>query len=284
MQRYWKAIAVTGLLLTPLLAMAAEGTFDKALTVNGAVMLSVNTGSGYIHVTPGTGNQVHIIGHVRARNSGWGSGGSPEERVKQVVANPPIEQTGNNITVGRHTTWIRNVSIDYDITTPKGTSLEANSGSGDLRISNIEGPVKAGAGSGNIDVFGLKGRVALETGSGDIRADILSSPEEKAETGSGNIRLRNAGGSLRAETGSGDLEVEGRPGADWKLEAGSGNITLDTGDAGYTLDASTGSGSVHSNPPISTHGSLERHHVEGEIHGGGPTVRVITGSGDIRIH
>jgi hypothetical protein len=35
---------------------------------------------------------------------------------------------------------------------------------------------------------------------------------------------------------------------------------------------------------MTTHGSLEKHHVAGDINGGGPTVRVETGSGDIRIH
>src|SRR5579872_338393 len=100
--------------LLPAAALAADGTFDKTLHVSGQVMLTVGTGSGYIHVTPGSSSEVHIIGHVHA--NGWGFGASPDDRVHQVVANPPIEQTGNIITIGRHQDWIRNVSIDYDIT------------------------------------------------------------------------------------------------------------------------------------------------------------------------
>ena len=283
MQQHWKALAITALLLMPIAAFAAEDTFDKNLNVNGAVSLKVNTGSGYIHVTAGSDNQVRVIGHVHAGKWGWSNGGSPEERVKQVVANPPVEQTGNIITIGRHTDQIKNVSIDYDITAPKGIALEANSGSGDIRIVDLSGPARANTGSGSIDASGLKDRVSLEAGSGDIRAEMLSSTEVKAQTGSGNIRLRNVGGSLWADAGSGDIEVQGTPGSSWKLETGSGSVTLNTGTAGYKLDASTGSGSVHSDPPISMHGSLEHHHVMGDIHGGGPTVRVETGSGDIRI-
>jgi len=265
--------------------LAADGTFDKTLHVSGTVMLSVNTGSGYIRVSPGSDSEVHIIGHVHASHwSGWGDEGSPEDRVKQVVANPPIEQDGNVITVGKHTNY-HNISIDYDITTPRGTNLEADSGSGDLRLSDLGGPLKANTGSGSIDATGLSGRVALQTGSGDIRAEMHSAPDVKAETGSGSIRLRGVNGGLYAETGSGDIDVEGQPGTNWKLETGSGSITLDTGGrAKFTLDATTGSGSIHSDPPISTHGSLERHHITGEINGGGPTVRVETGSGDVRIH
>jgi hypothetical protein len=268
--------------LVPAAALAADGTFDKTLHVSGQVMLSISTGSGYVHVSPGSGTEVHIVGHVHA--NGWGFGASADDRVKQAVNNPPIDQSGNIITIGRHQDWMRNISIDYDVTAPKGTELEANSGSGDLRLQDLGGPLKANTGSGSIEAGGFSGRVQLETGSGDIRAGLQASNDVKATTGSGSIHLQGVAGSLFAETGSGDIEIGGNPSSNWKLETGSGSVTLNVGSARFTLDASTGSGSVHSDPPITTHGSLERHHVEGDINGGGPTVRVQTGSGDIRIH
>jgi DUF4097 and DUF4098 domain-containing protein YvlB len=278
-------VAVVALAASPAIMLAADGTFDKTLHVSGSVMLSVNTGSGYIHVSPGSDSEVHIIGHVHAnRWSSWGDSSSAEDRVKQVVSNPPIEQDGNTITVGKHTNY-HNISIDYDVTTPRGTNLEADSGSGDLRLTDIGGSLKANTGSGSIEATGLSGRVVLETGSGDIDAEMHSAPDVKAQTGSGGIKLRGVTGGLYAETGSGDIEVTGQPGTSWKLETGSGSITLDTGGrAKFSLDATTGSGSIHSDPPISTHGSLERHHITGDVNGGGPIVRVETGSGDVRIH
>jgi hypothetical protein len=243
--------------LLPAAALAADGTFDKTLHVNGSVMLSVSTGSGYVHVSPGSSSEVHIVG---------------------------IDQSGNIVTIGRHQDWIRNVSIDYDVTAPKGTQLEANSGSGDLRLQDLGGPLKANTGSGSIEASGFSGRVQLETGSGDIRAQLQAANDVKATTGSGSIHLQGAEGALFAETGSGDMEIGGHPNSDWKLETGSGSVTLTVGNSHFTLDASTGSGSVHSDPPITTHGALERHHIQGDVNGGGPTVRVETGSGDIRIH
>lgn len=284
---FHKALAVAALLFTPaaLLASDARGTFDKTIHISGAASLSVNTGSGSIHVSPGSDSSIHIVGHVRAGSwSGWGDGGgSPEERVKQIVDNPPIEQTGNIVTVGKHTNY-KNVAIDYEITTPKGTSLEANSGSGDIRVNDINGPGRINTGSGSIEASGLSGRVGLETGSGDIRAELISPSGVKAQTGSGSIRLKGVQGELYAQTGSGDMEIQGQPTAEWKLETGSGSVTLETGSSHFSLDAQTGSGTVHSDPPITTHGSFERHHITGDINGGGPTVRVQTGSGDIRIH
>lgn len=280
----WAAAALA-LTLTPAALFAAEGTFDKTLTVNGTANLKIGTGSGYIHITPGPDGSVHIIGHVHASAlNGLFSGGSPEDRVRKVTDNPPIVQNGNDIEVGQHTHF-ENISIDYVVTAPRGTVVDAGSGSGDLNISNLGAPLKAGTGSGSIEANDLTGDVTLGTGSGDIRATMNGAHYVKAETGSGNIHLQGVTGGLYAETGSGDIEVSGQPGDGWKLETGSGSVTLNTGSsAKFSLDASTGSGDVHSDPPITTHGTLDRHHVTGDINGGGPIVRVETGSGDVRIH
>lgn len=270
------------ILLAPAAARAASGTFDRTLHVSGTAMLTVHTGSGYIHVTPGPAGVIHIVGHVQA--NGWGFGTSADDRVQHVVNNPPIQQTGNTIAIGGHSDWLNNVSIDYEITAPRGTQLEAGTGSGDLRLSDLGSSLRASTGSGDIQASGFTGHVELRSGSGDIHAELQSANDVSAHSGSGKISVSGIEGGLFAETGSGDIDVSGRPAAGWQLRSGSGDVTLHTGNAGFTLDASTGSGEVHSDPSISTHGSLGHHHVAGEVNGGGPTVRISTGSGDIRIH
>ncbi len=276
-------ITATGLLtLLPVTAMAAEGSFDRKLTVKGPVLLSIETGSGTIHVQPGSSSEVHIVAHVHAGSSWSLSGSSAEDRVKQVTSNPPITQAGNIISIGKQMK-VQNVSIDYEITTPRGTDLRADTGSGDIRIADNGGPVQAQTGSGMIEASGLSDHVNLETGSGDIKASMLSSLDVKAQTGSGSIQLKNVQGSLWAHTGSGDLNITGRPGAAWKIETGSGSVSLDVGGAPFTLDAETGSGDVETSSPISSHG-FDKHHLVGDVGGGGPKVRIVTGSGDIKIH
>ncbi len=280
------AVAAAALLLVPAGALAAEGNFDKTLTVNGNVSLSVDTGSGYIKITPGSDYQVHIVGHVKS-NGSWGIGGSSrnaEERVKEVVSHPPIDQTGNIIRVGKESHSLNHVSIDYDITAPRATALNAGSGSGDLRIDNVGVNAKLSTGSGNIEANALSGNTSLETGSGDITASQSGGGEVKAGTGSGNIHLQNVDGALKAETGSGNIEVSGKPRSGWKLGTGSGDVTLSTGGAAFNLDASSGSGGIKTDVPITMEGSLDRHHVTGKVNGGGPVVRVETGSGSIHIH
>jgi hypothetical protein len=276
------AAAILVLALTPAALFAAEGSFDKTLQVNGTATLKVSTGSGYIHITPGPDGSVHIIGHVHSSN-GWFSG-SPEENVRRVTSNPPIVQNGSNIEVGQHVHF-ENVSIDYVITAPRGTTVQASSGSGDLNISNLGAPLTARTGSGTIEANDLTGDVALNAGSGDIRAMMYHPSYVRVGTGSGNIHLTGVTGSLYAEAGSGDIEIGGQPGSDWKVITGSGSVTLNTGgNARFALDATTGSGYIHSDSPLVTHGSSDPHHVTGDINGGGPTVRIGTGSGNVTIH
>ncbi len=80
------------------------------------------------------------------------------------------------------------------------------------------------------------------------------------------------------------MQVAGTAAGDWHLETGSGSVEYWPGSGGFTLDASTGSGSIHTDHEMSVQGSLYRHHITGKVNGGGPTVRIQTGSGDVRIH
>ena len=270
------AIAVMALAALP--ALASEATFERNLSVSGQVELTVSTGSGHIHITQGAGNQVHVYGHVK---SNWGS--DSEERVKEIAANPPIEQTGNIIRIGGHHENYHNISIDYDVQAPANSFLEASSGSGDVNVAGVGENAKLSTGSGSIHATGLKGGFTVNTGSGDIYAEQTGDGDVKAQTGSGRIELKDIRGSLRAGTGSGDIKVNGSPVGDWRLETGSGSIEFTPGNTGFTLDASTGSGTVRTEHEMAVQGSFDKHHIVGKINGGGPTVRIQTGSGDVRI-
>jgi hypothetical protein len=272
------ALAAAILAFAALPALATEATFERNLTVNGHVELAVSTGAGHIHITHGSGDRVHIFGRVK---SNWGSS---DDKVKEIANNPPIEQTGNIIRIGQHHDEYHNISIDYDIEAPANSFLEANSGSGDIKDDGVGENAKLGTGSGSINATGLQGGFVANTGSGNIYAEQTGQGDVKAQTGSGTVELKGLHGSLRAGTGSGNIKVSGTPTSDWKLETGSGGVEFWAGDAGFTLNASTGSGSVHTDQEMTVQGSFDKHHITGKVHGGGPTVRIETGSGDIRVH
>jgi Putative adhesin len=281
-----KILAATAATLALAAATAlADSTFDRTLNVSGSPNVSVATGSGYIRLNSGSGNQVHIVAHVHSSH-GWMSGGNDADgRIQQIVNNPPIVQNGNDITIGeRHSGDLyRNISIDYDITLPKTSGISATTGSGDVQIQDVGASVKAQSGSGSVRVHGVQGPTTLGTGSGDIELQQTGPGDIKAETGSGSVRLQGVDGALKASTGSGDIEAQGQPTSDWKLSTGSGSVRLLVGNARFNLDADTGSGSITVSQPLTMQGSLNRHHVSGVVNGGGPTIRVGTGSGDIQI-
>jgi len=225
----------------------AEGSFERTLKVSGELTLEVATGSGRIEVHTGSSDTVVIRGRVRASDS-WFATDNPAERVRQVEQNPPIEQDGNSIRVGRVVDRDRynNVSISYDISVPAATELRAAAGSGAIRAQGIKGSARV-------------------------------------TTGSGSIELGGIGGAVEARAGSGSILVHGL-GAGIVAHAGSGSVTLQlTQSAAFNLSVSTGSGAIDVGHPMTMQGRLNRHRVEATVRGGGPSVDVSTGSGAVRI-
>ncbi|MGA2536183.1 MAG: M56 family metallopeptidase [Terracidiphilus sp.] len=262
---------------------AQEGvrlSFDRTLSASAAGQLAVSTGSGDIHITRSSGNQIHIHGQIHVNDDG------NEEEARQIAANPPIEQSGDVIRVGQHEDreqW-RGISIDYQIEAPAGTVLTANSGSGDIVDEGVGQKAKLETGSGDIHATSLEGPFTVKTGSGNIVAAQSGQGDVFAETGSGDIELKDIHGGFHGETGSGDIKATGTPSASWTLQTGSGTIELWTGNAPVTLDASTGSGEVTTDHEMMVQGSFDQHHTRGTLNGGGPLIRAQTGSGEIHIH
>jgi hypothetical protein len=270
------AVAALALAATPV--RATEATFERDLNVSGRVDLTVATGTGSIHITPGPAGHVHVFGRVKPI---WGGN---DDKVQQIAAQPPIEQTGNIVRIGASHENFNNIAIDYEIQAPPDTFLHAATGTGQLTDDGVGANAKLSTGTGSIHAIGLQGGFSLETGSGSIYAEQSGTGDVKAETGTGSIELRNLHGGLHAETGSGDIKAGGTPSESWRLETGSGSVEIWTGTAAFTLDAETGSGGIHCDREIATQGTMEHNHMTGKAGGGGPTVRIETGSGSIHIH
>lgn len=291
----------------PSVAHAADYTFQRDLTVNGDVTLNVCSGSGDIHVSGTGGNTVHIYGKIPTNTwHSWHLFGPSTDEMKRIVANPPIQQNGNIIHIGNHETceghMFRDISIDYEITAPKNAIVVADTGSGDIRIESISGSLHADTGSGDIrangigsgstletgsgtiDVQQAQGTIKASTGSGNVKIQNSQIQDARASTGSGDIVIGDVHGSLSAGTGSGNITAIGMPSSNWKLDAGSGSIQFNADpNAKFNLDAESDSGSIHSKLAVSVTGDLEHGELRGPVNGGGPVVKIRTGSGDITL-
>jgi DUF4097 and DUF4098 domain-containing protein YvlB len=258
-------------------AAGTEATFDRSLSFNGTLDLSVSTASGNITFTRGNANQIRIHGIVKANKNG------DPAQVQQIAANPPIEQNGNTIRIGAREQNLHNISISYEIEAPADTMLNAASASGDIADTGVGNGAKLNTASGNITASGLQGGFKVQTASGDIAIDSAGRGDAWAQTGSGDIDLKSVSGALAAQTGSGTIKAAGTPSSPWKLQTGSGDIQLTTGNAPMDLDASTGSGNISAPSSVAVQSSKDHHHLRTQLNGGGPEVRAATGSGDIRI-
>lgn len=284
----------------------SQGQFDRTLKVTGAPDVEVSTGSGDIKVSTGDNSTVRVVGHIRASNMGswFGGGGSSDEKIKRLESNPPIEQTGNLIRIGRieDPDLRRNISISYEVTLPAGSNVRANTGSGNASVSGLTAPVKVSTGSGDVNLSNISAEVRANTGSGNIHADTIKASFH-GETGSGDVRIRGTGtgdvfastgsgnievqdmkGALRARTGSGDVTANGVATSNWDVQTGSGNVRMQLpSNAGFELNAETSSGSIDVNREITMSGQLNKHHIRGKVNGGGTLLTLRTGSGDIQI-
>ncbi len=298
---------------------AVEGSFERTLTVSGPVELDVSTGSGYIRVRTGGSSAVRVHGLIRARDGGGHSG---EEKVRYLESNPPVEQTGNTLRIGRieDHSYAHNVSISFELEVPAETRLKGSTGSGDMTVEGIKGPIDTSTGSGSISVRNIEGHVKADTGSGKIELDSVNGGASadtgsgdiraggiagafKADTGSGSIHLeQTAPGDVEADAGSGDIELNGVRGAvkastgsgritvggeqsgPWKIDAGSGGVDVHLpANSAFDLYAKTDSGSIKVDHPVTATGTFSPKEIRGKVRGGGSLLDVRTGSGNIQV-
>ena len=204
-----------------------------------------------------------------------------------------------------------NVSVDFLIKAPEGTSLTAKSMSGDIRVKDIKGEVSAESISGHVQIAG-GGRVsAAKTMSGDVEiVDAQGQGALEASSASGGVTLRNvkarrldaqsiSGNVLLSgvecerasiQSMSGDVRYEGplsRNGR-YELKSHSGEVRVAVaGGGGFEINANTFSGTVRSDFPVQAESAgpagFRRHSMHGTFGDGSAVLELNTFSGNIAI-
>lgn len=287
-------------------AVAADDTFERNFSVSEPLVLEVETGSGSIKIRSGSGDEVTIEGKIQVqRRFPLGKPRNADELIQEIKDNPPVELDNGRLRVGplRKRTMRNKISISYEIVVPAGTeilaetgsgsisvsditaSIDVDAGSGSIRLENITGSTKAHTGSGSIRAEGVAGMFNGESGSGSIYLQQTAPGDVVVSTGSGSSNLKGITGSVRASSGSGRITVDGRQEGDWQLDTGSGSVRVSLpADAAFELDAESNSGGIDVDHPLTVEGRISRRHVSGTVRGGGPLLRIDTGSGGIRVN
>jgi DUF4097 and DUF4098 domain-containing protein YvlB len=296
---------------------SVRGTFDRSYNVTGPIRLELTNASGDVDITGSADGKVHVHGEVRASGFGFDN---PQKRLDDTVSNPPIEQRGDTIRIGKEMSRMRNITIAYTIQVPHDTEVSATVASGTQTVRDVRGPVKVQAASGSIRVekidrdaqlttasgalsatdIGNDVRVSTASGSvtitntkGDVRVNALSGVVRvsnpggrvEADTASGEVEIQGAANGVKAHALSGRISVQGNPGADsyWELKTASGSVQLHVpASANLHLSAEASSGNIRTDIPIVIE-EQSRHSLRAHMGSGGGHVEVHTVSGEIRV-
>ncbi len=296
---------------------SVRGAFDRSYTVTGPIRLELTNAAGDVDIVGSGDGKVHVHGEVRASGFGFDN---PQKRLDDTVSNPPIEQRGDTIRIGKELSQLRNITIAYAIQVPHDTEVSASVASGAQTVRDLRGPVKVQAASGSIRVekidrdaqlttasgalaaadIGNDVRVSTASGSvtvsntkGDVRVNALSGVVRiskpggrvEADTASGEIEIQGATSDVKAHALSGRISVQGNPGGDsyWDLKTASGSVQLNVPpSANFHLSGEATSGNIRTDIPIVIE-EQSKHSLRAHIGSGGGRVEVHTVSGEIRI-
>src|SRR6267378_6271280 len=113
---------------------SVSGTFDRNYNVAGPIRLELTNASGDVDITGSADGKVHVHGEVHSSGFGFDN---PQKRLDATVSNPPIEQRGDTIRVGKEMSHLRNLTIAYTIQVPHDTEVETTVASGAQTIRNV---------------------------------------------------------------------------------------------------------------------------------------------------
>jgi len=192
-----------------------------------------------------------------------------------------------NASTGGEAVHVENVKRDAIIET----------GGGNISVQNVGGDLHASTGGGNIEIGSVSGLMDVETGGGSIRLTGGGSGPITAQTGSGSIHCFKVSHSVRAETGAGGITAEfmtmNGKFSDSMLDTGVGDIVVylpsDLKVSVHAMiDVANSRDAIRSDLPgiriVSEGGDYGPRQIsaEGDLNGGGPTLKLHTSTGKIQ--
>ena len=185
--------------------------------------------------------------------------------------------------------------------------LQARTAGGSVRINDVPGVVQARTSGGSIRHAGTSASVDANTSGGSIaighvqgavfartsggRIAIEQAGPVTARTSGGSIAIGQARGAVQAKTSGGSIDatLAVQPQDDSELRTSGGSITMRLApDIAVDIDASSSGGNVRVEDGLALDGDhLERGEpwkdVQATLNGGGPTLRLRTSGGSIRL-
>ena len=266
-----------------------DQTVEKTFTVEGMPRLRVQNVSGETAIRVGESGQVRVVARKRVK-------GGSADRAKRLLENVEvrIEQNGNDIFVEPHLyeqerSWLdlfrgKRFRVDFEITVPRETAVNAQTVSGDLDLTGTRGPTRVESVSGDVNIADVQGPMRLRSVSGDVQiTDYVGSVDGSSVSGDVDIHGRVRACELHSV--SGDISIDLDPevgGRESRLKTISGDVEVGLLSSSCVCDYHTASGDLECEAParIVREGRKDRTVVIGD---GQSHVFVKTVSGDLTI-
>jgi hypothetical protein len=266
-----------------------DQTIEKTFTVDGMPRLRVQNVSGETAIRVGESGQVRVVARKRVK-------GGSADRAKRLLENVEvrIEQRGNDIFVEPHLyeqerTWLdlfrgKRFRVDFEITVPRETAVNAQTVSGDLDLNGTRGPARLESVSGDVNIENVQGPMRIKSVSGDVQVtDYVGSLEGSSV--SGDVDIRGRVHSSELHTVSGDISIDLEPeagGRETRLKTISGDVEVGLLTSSCVCDFHTASGDLDCEIParVMREGRKDRTVVVGD---GRSRLSVRTVSGDLTI-
>jgi DUF4097 and DUF4098 domain-containing protein YvlB len=266
-----------------------DQTIEKTFIVDGMPRLRVQNVSGETAIRVGEPGQVRVVARKRVK-------GGSADRAKRLLENVEvrIEQKGNDIFVEPHLfeqerTWLdlfrgKRFRVDFEITVPRETAVNAQTVSGDLDLNGTRGPTRMESVSGDVNIADVQGPMRLKSVSGDVQCTDYVGAVEGSSV-SGDVDIRGRVRACELHTVSGDISVDLEPeagGRESRLKTISGDVEVGLLTASCVCDYHTASGDLECEEParIIREGRKDRTIIIGD---GRSHLTVKTVSGDLTI-
>ena len=284
--------------------------FSRTVRIGRTGALDLQNVAGDISVTGGGGDDVRIEAVKRVRHPN-------EAEAKVLLSEIAIEvaDRGGRVEVRTEYPRRRNWSggVDFTLSVPRDASVALRSVSGTVKVTNINGELRAETVSGDIIMMTAKKLRVAKTVSGDVEISESEADELSLGSVSGDVivnRLKGNGFDAQSVSGdlrltdveidhasirsvSGDIDYSGRLARNgrYQFQSHSGDIRVTPADAkGFAIEASTFSGDVRSDyaltlqtSPANSFTPGRNRSVRGSFGDAGATLTLQSFSGDIVI-
>jgi len=244
-------------------AVAGSGDWAKDFKIAGKAELRVEVDDGRVTLTGSDSKQIE----ARVFVTGWKLGPNGV----QVYDRQTGDRVELDVRVAKINSWfnVGDRSVRVEIRVPNGLLANVHTRDGSIHADGVRGELKLKTGDGRIEALSVDGTLSADTGDGSIRIrgrlDAMT--------------LRTGDGSIEADLATGSKITSG-----WDVGTGDGHVTLRL-PAGFSaeLDAHTNDGKIEADFPVTTSRVSGGNDMRGRLNGGGPTLKVRTGDGAIRI-